>query len=543
MKTKDYWVAIIATLLLGLSTGAAQTAAQDDGRYDNTIMEVDTESMPNDAGFPGGPEIGDIPVDLMMAQDIDAYFTLGDNPNVALSMVSPWVSIRGSGNDSVDWYSFTAQAGVTGTFDVDYGWEGSTVPGNVNLAVLLFDEFGNFLDQNDDAPDSLGAGGSELADGKDPYLEYTFPADGRYYLLVGENLTKYTVFGFIPDQFVSNVLDANPCDTYVLQVSIPGHALGMISDTGGIDACTGEGHNGGGGDPDMDNDGIPDAQDNCPMVPNPDQSDVDMDGIGDACDDFNDLDQDGDGVYDDVDNCPTVANPDQSDIDGDGLGDACDPTNDLDQDGDGIHDDFDNCPTVPNEDQTDTDKDGLGDACDDFTDQDGDGVADEDDNCPADANSDQADLDGDGIGNVCDDDIDGDDVANDDDECESVPTETVVIDQCDTGVANTVMGNGCSVADLISECADDVRNHGKYVSCVSREARSLRKEGVIYGSDQGAIMSCAAQSYVGKHYSSAKELLEKKKKVAKKLAKKYKKSKKYEAASHHEKAKRYWKWY
>jgi len=35
-------------------------------------------------------------------------------------------------------------------------------------------------------------------------------------------------------------------------------------------------------------------------------------------------DADGDGVCDDVDNCPTVANADQSDIDCDLIGDACD---------------------------------------------------------------------------------------------------------------------------------------------------------------------------------------------------------------------------
>ena len=34
----------------------------------------------------------------------------------------------------------------------------------------------------------------------------------------------------------------------------------------------------------IDGDGVPDAQDNCPRTSNPDQSDTDEDGIGDACD-------------------------------------------------------------------------------------------------------------------------------------------------------------------------------------------------------------------------------------------------------------------
>jgi Bacterial Ig domain/Beta-propeller repeat/Thrombospondin type 3 repeat len=38
-----------------------------------------------------------------------------------------------------------------------------------------------------------------------------------------------------------------------------------------------------------------------------------------------DGDSDGDGVSNAIDNCPAVANPTQSDVDGDGLGDACDP--------------------------------------------------------------------------------------------------------------------------------------------------------------------------------------------------------------------------
>jgi hypothetical protein len=37
------------------------------------------------------------------------------------------------------------------------------------------------------------------------------------------------------------------------------------------------------------------------------------------------VDSDGDGVPDAIDNCPTVPNPDQSDLDGNGIGDVCDP--------------------------------------------------------------------------------------------------------------------------------------------------------------------------------------------------------------------------
>jgi hypothetical protein len=52
-------------------------------------------------------------------------------------------------------------------------------------------------------------------------------------------------------------------------------------------------------------------------------------------------DTDGDGRIDVADNCPLVANPGQADLDGDGQGDACD----ADDDGDGVADTADACPT------------------------------------------------------------------------------------------------------------------------------------------------------------------------------------------------------
>jgi len=94
------------------------------------------------------------------------------------------------------------------------------------------------------------------------------------------------------------------------------------------------------GDPpsaaDADGDRKTGSADNCPSVWNPDQSDVDADGQGDACDacpllkgaatcpkpTFGDVD--GDGVQNESDNCPNKVNANQADMDGDGKGDACD---------------------------------------------------------------------------------------------------------------------------------------------------------------------------------------------------------------------------
>jgi MYXO-CTERM domain-containing protein len=71
---------------------------------------------------------------------------------------------------------------------------------------------------------------------------------------------------------------------------------------------------------DIDGDGIPNAEDDCFDVADPDQSDTDGDGRGDACDpcpvDAAD-DRDGDGLCDSDDPCP-----DQADAP---AGDLCDP--------------------------------------------------------------------------------------------------------------------------------------------------------------------------------------------------------------------------
>ena len=128
-------------------------------------------------------------------------------------------------------------------------------------------------------------------------------------------------------------------------------------------------------------------------------------------------------------------------------------------------------------------------------DGDGDRVADEIDNCPLDANPDQVDTDGDGDGDACDADDDGDGVLDSDDRCENSDlTPTVVVDGCDSGVANKVLAQGCSITDRIHKIAANSNNHGQFVRSVSRFLNRLKFRGVITGQEKGKIMRCVARS-------------------------------------------------
>jgi len=200
---------------------------------------------------------------------------------------------------------------------------------------------------------------------------------------------------------------------------------------------------------DCDNDGFFNRGDNCPMMANADQADVDTDDIGDVCDTEGNGPNTPDGVpielslEVDVD----ISGPAPGeDSDGDGYDDATEAN--LGSCWDDPCSDEDFCSDTEAADSTPEDASVAG-SCSDEEDNDLDGYVDDIDGGCAE------DTDGDGVSD------DGeDDLGSDPEDADSTPEDASVCDVCTDGVDNDGDGDtdaadeGCAVEEVTPTVAD-----------------------------------------------------------------------------------------
>jgi len=271
-------------------------------------------------------------------------------------------------------------------------------------------------DDNDNQADANGDGIGDMCDGE-IHIAGDEPADGYvsqnyYYRCEGVGGEAPYYWSLLPQAqipygctFIGDTLGTisgapNWASTFNFKVQMMDSSEPPMYDTGIYmitiqvpDVVCWDADEDGFGDPGSHNPPNDCPDDNCPENYNPDQTDTDNDGLGDACDlcpldTLNDNDEDG--VCESDDNCPFTYNPDQLDDDLDGLGNLCD-----------------NCPNDSNPEQTNVDNDEYGDACDpcpldSLNDHDGDGWCESEDNCPDHYNPGQEDSNGNDIGDACD---------------------------------------------------------------------------------------------------------------------------------------------
>jgi Bacterial Ig-like domain len=125
---------------------------------------------------------------IAAAQAIEATsFDLTQDPNITDSTTVPHATVNGTGNNTVDYYSFTVtQAGTVGTFDIDRTESG---PGfGYDSYMALFDSSGTLFGFGNDGPADPGStddsGGAGMSN--DPFEINTFFTPGTYYIGVGE---------------------------------------------------------------------------------------------------------------------------------------------------------------------------------------------------------------------------------------------------------------------------------------------------------------------------------------------------------------------
>ncbi len=364
--------------------------------WDDVNIAADADTMPNMQASPRAPLASGLNVGAY-ADAPSAFHYVGGNLNMPLGNARAWGNFDddGKGNNAfLD--QFTAAAtSMSEPFQVRVLASGSDTDSdgltNQRECALGSDP------TNEDSDEDGVTDGMEATMTMAPNTDGQGPAD----ILDPDSDNDGVIDGMDADRFVPTVCrdtDGDQCDdcTNTGNNQSGGNTMNDGVDTDADAACNT-------GDPDDDNDGVPDAMDTMPINANQCR-DTDSDGCNDCAvtgANSSGGDPDDDGL----------------DTDGDGACDAGDP----DDDGDGVADGSDSAPLDPNE----------------CRDQDGDGCTDcavtGANNSGGEPLNDGPDTDADGICNASDPDDDNDGVI---DAMDAEPTDPVVCRDMD--------GDGCT---------------------------------------------------------------------------------------------------
>ncbi|MDB4442569.1 putative metal-binding motif-containing protein [bacterium] len=163
---------------------------------------------------------------LAIAQNIDDHFVLGNNEDVGDSTTIPWVSIKGTGDGTFDYYKFYSPGSTIGTkFDIDYGYQPGD-SGSFDSFTAIWDSSGICLYCDHGGSSSAGAGGS--THNEDSYNGYIITEPGWYIIGVsqdGSGIVCPNDKSDLNGGFAGPLSPVPSGATYELQVSIPGHSV------------------------------------------------------------------------------------------------------------------------------------------------------------------------------------------------------------------------------------------------------------------------------------------------------------------------------
>ena len=209
----------VTVTITGTNDAPTITVADTSG----AVRETDPVTAPSSATTPvlGEVEANDT---FATAQIIDrAALRIAPNANLG-DATDPSISVTGavSAPGAQDVFRLDLSAGELLTLDIDFaaGFGTGQFPGypagfGLDSFVFIYDANGTLLNFNDDAPRTLGGGGSRFA--QDSYLQFVAPAGGSYFIVV----RNWDGGG------------ATSAGPYTLQVSVDSQNL-QLTDTGAI---------------------------------------------------------------------------------------------------------------------------------------------------------------------------------------------------------------------------------------------------------------------------------------------------------------------